>query len=147
MVKAIAVSLTLVIMTVLIHYEGLRILSRGLQLAISIPSRSKMVLVILSIFLIHIAEISVYGLGFWFAENVVHLGSFEGARVVRASDYFYFSAEAFSTLGLGDIYPVGNLRMLASMETLNGLLLIGWSTSFTFLGMQHYWDNGTSKTT
>ena len=66
-------------------------------------------------------------------------GSFEGARKIEFLDYFFFSSESFSALGLGDIYPVRSLRMLASIESINGLLLIGWSTSFTFLTMQRYW--------
>jgi hypothetical protein len=34
---------------------------------------------------------------------------------------------------------VGDLRLIASLEVLNGLLLIGWSTSFTYLSMLRYW--------
>jgi hypothetical protein len=139
MTLAITISLILVVVTVLVHYEGLRLVSRGFQSADSTQNRRKVLLAILWIFLIHIVEIGIYAFGFWFADIVVDIGRFVGARETKLSDYFYFSAEAFSTLGLGDIYPVGSLRLLASIEPINGLLLIGWSTSFTFLGMQRYW--------
>ena len=34
-----------------------------------------------------------------------------------------------------DIYPIGDIRLLASIEALNGLLLVAWSGSFTYLAM------------
>jgi hypothetical protein len=38
---------------------------------------------------------------------------------------------AYSSLGYGDHGPVGHAHLLTGVETLNGLLLIGWSASFT----------------
>ena len=43
------------------------------------------------------------------------------------------------TLGLGDLSPVGTVRLLAGMESLTGLLLITWSASFTYLEMSRVW--------
>jgi hypothetical protein len=139
MTLAVTLSLSLFFVTVLIHYEGLRLASRELRTFTSWQSRNKMLLIILWIFLIHIVEISIYAFTFWFADIFVDIGSFAGARETGMFDYFYFSAESFTTLGLGDIYPIGPVRLLASIEPLNGLILIGWSTSFTFLSMQRYW--------
>jgi hypothetical protein len=34
---------------------------------------------------------------------------------------------------------MGQLRLLASVQPLVGLMLIGWSTSFTFLVMRRDW--------
>jgi hypothetical protein len=42
--------------------------------------------------------------------------------------------------GHGDIYPIGDIRLLASIEALNGLLLVAWSGSFTYLAMQRLWS-------
>jgi Ion channel len=139
MTLAITISLILVFTTVLVHYEGLRLVSRGLHVSGARHDRRKVLLAIFWIFLIHILEIGIYAVGIWIADDVFDIGSFAGAREAGMFDYFYFSAESFSTLGLGDLYPVGPLRLLASIEPINGLLLIGWSTSFTFLGMQRYW--------
>ena len=30
--------------------------------------------------------------------------------------------------------------LLVSIETLNGLLLLGWTTSYTYIAMQKYWE-------
>jgi len=87
----------------------------------------------------HIFEIAIFAGGYWFADSILHVGNFAGIYVLHAADYFYFSAEAYTSLGVGNLYPVGNLRLLAGLETLNGLLLIGWSTSYTFLAMTRYW--------
>jgi len=53
---------------------------------------------------------------------------------------FNFSAETYTTIGLGDTYPLGPLRLITGIEALNGLLLIGWSASFTYLAMQKFWN-------
>lgn len=43
--------------------------------------------------------------------------------------------------------PTSHTRMIAGVEALNGLLLIGWSASFTYLAMERYWPlhGGTPK--
>jgi hypothetical protein len=40
--------------------------------------------------------------------------------------------------------PHGQLRLLAGVEALNGLLLIGWTTSYTFLAMEKFWLGGNA---
>ena len=42
-------------------------------------------------------------------------------------------------MGFGDLTPTGPLRMLAGVEALNGLLLIGCSASYTYLAMERFW--------
>jgi Ion channel len=46
--------------------------------------------------------------------------------------FFYFAAKTYSTLGYGDLVPVGALRVVASVEALNGLMLLSWSGAFLF---------------
>ncbi len=45
-------------------------------------------------------------------------------------------------MGFGDIVPTGPLRFVCGVEALNGLLLIGWSASFTYVFMEHFWKIG-----
>ena len=52
----------------------------------------------------------------------------------------YFSAETYTSLGFGDLTPNGPVRLLAGVEALNGLLLIGWSASFTYISMERFWS-------
>jgi Ion channel len=131
-------TLLLFVVTILMHYECLRLISSLLAVLDGILRR-KLLLVIFGVLIAHIFEIAFYGGGYWFAENVLRAGDFSDAHILRLADYFYFSAETFTSLGAGDLLPLGNMRMLAGMETLNGLLLIGWSTSYTFVAMTRFW--------
>jgi hypothetical protein len=54
-------------------------------------------------------------------------------------DWLYFSSSTYTSLGFGDIVPVQDLRMLSSAEVLNGLVMIGWTISFTYLTMEKFW--------
>ena len=60
-------------------------------------------------------------------------GGLSGAEIGGLLDLVYFSATVFTTLGFGDLVPVGPIRMITSTEALAGLALITWSASFTFL--------------
>ena len=42
----------------------------------------------------------------------------------------YLSTITFSTVGYGDIVPVGDWRLLAALEGITGFLMIGWSTAY-----------------
>jgi hypothetical protein len=51
----------------------------------------------------------------------------------------YFSAITYTTVGYGDLVPLGALRFLAAVESLAGFVLVSWSASFTYLVMERFW--------
>ena len=55
--------------------------------------------------------------------------------------FIYFSSVVYTTVGFGDLLPVGALRILTAAEGLAGLAMITWSASFTFLAMQRLWPH------
>jgi hypothetical protein len=124
--------------TVLLHFEGLRAIDR-LAASRSQRSRATTLCVILGILGLHLAEIGLYAGAFALAAEVLHLGRLGGDVDGTGLEYLYFSAETFTSLGFGDIVPEGPLRLLASFEPLNGLILIAWSGSFTYLEVQRHW--------
>jgi hypothetical protein len=139
MVYAIVMAVMLVVATTAMHYEGLRLTYRRV-VAMRLRSRQKILVAMLFVFCIHFLEMGLYAAVFWFADRGIDIGGFAGVHDFGPFSYFYFSAETFTTLGLGDIYPVGPLRLLASIEPINGLMLLGWSASFTYYLMQRFWD-------
>jgi hypothetical protein len=137
MVLAVAVCLVLLVAAIVTHYEALRMLA-GVLPAVRIAPRAKLILVLITAFFSHALQILLYALGYvWFAN--LGLGTFKGLAELTLLDSLYFSAETFTSLGFGDIVPTGPLQLLASSETLIGLLLIGWSASYTFVAMERFW--------
>lgn len=129
---------TAVLVCILMHYEALNLLTRGLSALHTRVRRRRILLLMIGLLTLHIAEIWAFGLGYHFAATNVEL-----SRVIGADqgllDMVYFSAVVYSTLGLGDLVPTGAIRFMAGTEALTGFLLISWSASFTFLEMQRFW--------
>ena len=71
--------------------------------------------------------------------------SISGAESLDWSDLFYFSAVTYTSTGYGDLTPTDNLRLLATIEALTGLIMIAWTASFAFLVMQRYWQEQDVK--
>jgi hypothetical protein len=67
-------------------------------------------------------------------------GSLVGNVEHGISDFFYYSAITYTSLGFGDIAPQGSLRILAAVEAITGLVLIAWTASFAFVAMQSLWE-------
>jgi len=61
------------------------------------------------------------------AQVFIWIGQFEDFR--RA---FYFSAVNFSTLGYGDIIMDPEWRLLGALEAVNGILMLGLTTSLLY---------------
>ncbi len=137
--EAVALALTLVVGTVYVHYEGLSLISRRV-IKLS-RGRARVFYVVLGTMIAHFAEMLLYGIGY-FVAKLLGLGTITGPHVHSLTSIFYFSAETFTSLGFGDNYPTSDLRLLAGVECLNGFILIGWSTSFTYLSMRNFWDHG-----
>lgn len=128
----------LVIATVLIHYEVLRTTSRVVE-TVPQAARSRILLVLVGIFIAHLLEICLYAAAYAMMGNHFGLGTLEGLMAGSFADFFYFSINCYTTLGLGDITPSGAIRVIAGIESLNGFVLIGWSTSFTYIAMERFW--------
>ncbi len=129
----------LLVLTTGVHYEILRALSHGLP-GMAIPARAKLMVVIFGTFLAHIAEILLYALAMYMLVRFAGLGTLGSGSHFSLDVALYFSAETYTSLGYGDVVPTGALRLLAGTEALNGLLLIGWSASYTFIAMERFWN-------
>ncbi len=134
----------LIALTVLIHFEVLRALNAGLP-KLNIPSRNKLLVVIFTAFAAHTLEIFIYGLGFFVLIKYLSVGSLVGTAEFSLFNCFYFSAETYTSLGFGDLTPNGPVRLLVGIEALNGLLLIGWSASYTYFAMEQFWRSSSES--
>ncbi len=143
MAIAWTIAVILIVLTVVIHYEALRLMSDHLeQLRLPFRVRLRLVIVMLAIVVAHIAEMLFFAAGLYLASSVFGLGQLGGVAEGTFDDFLYFSVTNYTTLGVGDIYPTGALRVIAGIESLLGLLMITWSASFTFIYMERFWRLG-----
>ena len=136
--EGLAFAIVTSFLVVLMHYESLRLISVVSDEAPLTP-RLKMLTVIIGVLAAHMIEAGVYAIAFWLGAEVFKFGHFVGHVPSDPFQYYYFALETYTTQSVGDLYPVSGLRVLASLEPLVGLILIGWSTSLTFFLMRRYW--------
>ncbi|MEX6501285.1 potassium channel family protein [Pseudomonas zhanjiangensis] len=129
-----------VIAAVVIHYEFLYRLTL-LVPRLHIRHRFRIVLGVCGALLAHAVEVWVFAIAYWLMQGSVGWGRLEGNFDGSLLDCVYFSFTTFTTLGFGDIEPVGELRYLTGIEALTGLVLITWTASFLFVEMQRYWKS------
>jgi hypothetical protein len=138
MLHALLVSSILVVACVLIHYEVLRDTSALLG-RLTMPPRPRILVVMFAVFIAHTIEVWMYAVAYYLLADHFSIGGFGGTLENHFTDYLYFSTSTYSSLGYGDVYPLGGLRLMAGIETIAGLVMIGWSASFTYLAMEKFW--------
>lgn len=117
----------LVLITFSIHIAGLVGLSAALRrrgahpedITSVIARIGKILFVVMGLFALHSAQIWVYALAY------IAIGEFDSLETA-----LYFSTSTFTTVGFGDLVLSEDWRMLSAVESMNGFLLIGWSTAF-----------------
>ena len=77
---------------------------------------------------LHLVQASIWALLYLLLPGVTEFQTFEKA--------VYFSLVTFTTLGYGEITIESGNRILAGLEAVNGIILIGWSTAFMFFVYQ-----------
>ena len=130
-----------VVVCVALHYEGLRFLSDKLPMP-KRHHRRRIILLIVSLMILHITEIWVFGVSYFISQNVDGFGAFVGVDKMGILDCVYYSASVFTTLGFGDIVPIGPIRFMTGVEAVSGLTFITWSASYTLMEMLKTWDDG-----
>lgn len=140
-----ALSTLVIALTSLITYEILGIVWNILP-TMAGSRRLRVLLIVVPIFAAHIISIWIYAGVYFLVENFTDFGHLTGSIAPAVLSYesfierLYFSASTYASLGLGDIVPNKDLRMLAGAEVLNGLVMIGWTVSFTYLTMEKFWS-------
>ena len=127
MLTIILIAGGLVVVTVLIHAVGFDVLLRTMMRshALTASGFRRVTLFVIglacSLILIHLVEISVWGL-FYFWQ----------CCLPDAESAWYFSGVTYTGSGYGDLVLSTAWRKLAPVETLTGLLMCGLSTGLFF---------------
>jgi len=138
--RSVVVLLTVVavVVCVIVHYEALSALTGWLKKA-QLRPRPRILALIFAILFTHVVEVWIFGIVYYALVSSDGHGMLFAHYPVGLLDCIYFSAVCFTTLGLGDIIPLGAIRFLTGTEALTGFVLVTWSASFTFVEMQRFW--------
>jgi hypothetical protein len=135
----VAITAMVIVLSVLLHYEGLTLLQRNLGHLRLGPRRMRVLFGIIGVLLMHAIEITFFAAGYAGVHAIDGAGAIKGMSHPEFLDLMYFSAITYTTVGYGDLVPLGALRFLAAVESLAGFVLVSWSASFTYLVMERFW--------
>ena len=132
MLLQFALSSVMVVFCVIVHGFGLFGLTRALRTEGSVerlrhirPFSPRGVAFTLSIV---VSIIALHGVEIWaFALIYVAVGAVQGLEPA-----LYFSTISYSTVGYNDAHIAVNWRLMGAFESILGIILLGWSTSFFF---------------
>lgn len=146
MQTTLLVTLILVILCVLLHYESLGLLRRlGHYLHnSSVWHHWHISILVCGMLAVHVVEITLFGFVYYWLSQAQDYGLLIGSRASSLSDCLYFSFTTYTSVGYGDVAPSGALRFMAGMEGLTGFVMITWTASFLFLQMRKTWDKDSN---
>jgi hypothetical protein len=142
MLLQILITGLLVVVTVAIHAVGfdglLRVVMRSHALATSgfRPVTRFVIVVACWLLLIHLTEVVVWGLFYFWEGLMPNIGT-----------GFYFSAVTYNGLGGGDLALPMQWRMLAPLEAATGTLMYGLSTGLFFALVSRWISNWMQRRT
>jgi hypothetical protein len=124
------ISTLMVMLTVSIHGFGLAMLARALrrevreERALHLPELSSRALIVT--LLLVLALFALHGLEIWLYAFLYLLVGAIGNLEISV----YYSTISYAGIGYSDHYIAASWRLVAAIEGINGLLLLGWSTGF-----------------
>lgn len=130
MVTQLLVSTVMVLLTVVIHGGGLALLGHSLRSEVQVERAHHLaalsprnmlftLALVFGLFTLHGTEIWLYA---FLYEAIGAVDTLETA--------VYFSTISYAGIGFDDRYIQPAWRLVAAIEGINGLLLLGWSTAF-----------------
>jgi hypothetical protein len=140
MFLAFTLNILVVGTVVIVHYTSLERLSQ-LMPRLRLRYRFRIVIGLFGAILAHIVEVWLFAAVYFLMIRSGDFGTLLGAPEPDLLNCVYFSFSTYSTVGYGDLVPVGQLRFLAGLEGLIGLVLITWTASFMYYEMTRYWSN------
>ena len=137
----VLLALALLATCVIVQSVGMLVLIRWLarvRRILESPSTHRRVALLLRLFvgivLLHLVQVGLWAVVFWRAPELPNLET-----------ALYFSLATYTKLGFGDVVVGPGWRVVAGIERLTGILLVGWSTAFVCAvvkGMYEHWRAG-----
>ncbi len=135
MLVELGLATLMVIFTVIVHGAGLLLLARLLRIELreevqqqvppfSLRALSFTIVTVLGLFVIHGVEIWSY------AVLYLEIGAVEDLRGA-----VYFSTITYAAIGYDDYALNPDWQILAAIEGVNGVIMLGWSTAFFVTGI------------
>ncbi|GGZ92662.1 potassium channel family protein [Algibacter mikhailovii] len=137
MVLNITIGVIIIGITILIHGYGtfywVKILAKNFQdnQKHFLNTKITWFLIYTAIYLLalNFIEAIIWGVTYYILPGISEFESLEKA--------IYFSLVTFTTLGYGEITISSNNRILAGLEAMDGVLLLGWTTAIMFSVLQY----------
>lgn len=127
-----AVATAMLVFCVIIHGLGLAGLNKALRTEANLERMQRIdafsPLGLVFTVTIVVALIALHGLEIWaFALLYLRIDA-----ISTLEDALYFSTISYSTVGYNDTHILAQWRLLGAFESILGMILLGWSTSFFF---------------
>ena len=107
------INILIVVIAVSIHYEMLNWLSLKVP-ALTIRNRARVLFALFGAIVAHVVEIWLFAIAYYFIIHYEKMGALEGNFDGSLNDCFYFSITTYTTVGYGDIEPLGDVQIFIS---------------------------------
>ncbi|GAB5412463.1 MAG: potassium channel family protein [Congregibacter sp.] len=144
MLKLFIVNSAIIALVVFVHYEFLH-WANQLMPKLHLRHRARMLFGVFSALLAHIIEVWIFAIAYYLMDRTPGWGSMGGDYDGSVFSSVYLSFASYTTLGIGDIVPLGHLRFLVALESLTGFVLITWTASFLYLEMTRNWHHNSAS--
>lgn len=128
MIWPIIFTVILVVLSIKIHGLTLNYLSQNTSKKFIYKDFIK-----ISVFLIgsHLVQIVLFAFYYYMSYQADSNQNLFGGNLSGSFlDFFYYSINCYTTLGTGDIFANGSMRIATGLEALIGLVLIAWTATF-----------------
>ena len=137
LINSVLVGSLLLVLTVLIHSWGTVTLVRFMhRWRWSLNFGKNTGVIVLSGIAVFLLMLHLLQVICWAA---VYIWLTDSPFIKSTIDALYFSMVTYTTVGYGDIILTGEWRLLSGIQSMNGILLFGWSTALLFMVVQKIW--------
>lgn len=128
----------IVLSTILVNYEVLNLVWRFLPKIEQSP-RSAIIYIMIAIMAGHTFAVWIYGLGYLLTSHIFYKEILLEEGFSSFIEYMFASAQIYSSFG-NDLFKQTGMRFLASIEVLNGIVMIAWTFSLTYAVVDKTWN-------
>lgn len=137
-VFTLVLSTIIVLSTIWVNYEVLNLVWKFLPKIEKSP-RQAIIYIMIAIIAGHTFAVWIYGLGYLLTAHIFYKELLIEEGFDSFVKYIFASAQIYSSFGSAEIFKQSTMRFIASIEVLNGLVMVAWTFSLTYAVIDETW--------